>query len=188
MIVEPTITDTLAVTPSGADAGDTVTYTAVFTNTGTSPAFDSVFSDLLPNTVTVVSHTVTSGGGTAGLHDTSSGNQLTLGVDTIPVNGSVTITFQATVNSTGTVANPGTMIPDSDTITTTTLPGTGTTPNPTGESTPGASGAANGERNGSGNVNNRFATANASFTINTNTITGYVYQDNNDNGKFDLPW
>ena len=188
-IVEPNITDTLTVTPTGADAGDTVTYTAVFTNNGTSPGFDSNFSDLLPNTVTLVSHTVTSGGGTAGLHDTSSGNQLSLGVDTIPVGGSVSITFKATVNSTtGTVAIPGAVIFDSNTVTTTTLPGDmGTLLNATGESTPTGSGTGTGERNGSGGVNDRFATANASFTINTNSITGYVYQDINDNGKFESP-
>ena len=188
-VVEPKITDTLSVTPTGADAGDTVTYTAVFTNTGTSPGFDSNFSDLLPSTVTLVSHTVTSSGGTVGLHDTSSGNQLSLGVDTIPVGGSVSITFKATVNSTiGTVAIPGAVVLDSDTVTTTTLPGLmGTLINSTGESTPTGSGTATGERNGSGGVNDRFAMANASFTINTNSVTGYVYQDNNDDGKFESP-
>ena len=52
-IVEPAITDTLTVNPGGADAGDTMTYTATFTNTGTSPAFDSNLLDNLPNTVTL---------------------------------------------------------------------------------------------------------------------------------------
>ena len=120
------------------------------------------------------------------MHDNSSGNQVNLGVDTIPVGGSVTVVFKATVNSTGpNIPNPGVVIPDTDTVTTTTLPGTGTQPNPTGENTPGASGAANGERNGSGGVNNLSATANASFSIYTNSVGGNVYYDNNNNGAID---
>ena len=181
-IVEPAITDTLTVSPGGADAGDTMTYTATFTNTGTSPAFDTNLLDNLPNTVTLLgSATTTLSGGAAGVHDNSSGNQISLGVDTIPVGGSVTVVFKATVNSTGpNIPNPGAVIADTDTVTTTTLPGNGTTNNPTGENTPGASGDANGERNGSGGVNNlkpprpmrrsRF-TPTASAAPSTTTIT-----------------
>jgi large repetitive protein len=187
-IVEPNLTNNLSVSPGGADVGDTMTYTITVTNNGTSPAFDTNLLDNLPNTVTLIGNvTTTFGGGAAGLHNNTVGNQINLGIDTIPVNGTVTVTFQATVNSqTGqTIPNPGDIIPDSDTLTTTTLPGTGTSPNPTGTNTPGASGAANGERNGSGGVNNLSSTSNASFSIYSNSIGGTVYRDNNNNGVYE---
>ena len=58
----------------------------------------------------------------------------------------------------------------------------GTTVNPTGQSTPGSSGAANGERNGSGGVNSYFGSSTQTITVNSSTLTGFVYQDLNNNG------
>jgi LPXTG-site transpeptidase (sortase) family protein len=51
------------------------------------------------------------------------------------------------------------------------LPGTGTTSNPTGSTTPGASGATTGERNGSGGTNDYVATSNVVSTTLTSAPT-----------------
>lgn len=88
------------VSPSNADAGDTVTYTVVMTNTGTSPAFDVVISDslsdpdlnLVPGSVTTTAGTVTIGNGGS---DTS----VQVDVPSVPVSGTVTVTFNVLIDA-----------------------------------------------------------------------------------------
>lgn len=100
-IREPSLGLNKTVSPANADAGDTVTYTIVMTNNGTSPAFDVVISDslsdpdlnLVPTTVSTTSGTVTTGNGVT---DTT----VQVDVASVPVGGSVTVTFDVIIDPT----------------------------------------------------------------------------------------
>ena len=65
----------------------------------------------------------------------------------------------------------GSTINNSASLTYTSLPGTGTSSNPTGSVTPGSSGATTGERNGSGGTNDYVATSNIISTTLTSSPT-----------------
>ncbi len=140
-VVEPAISNVTKSVTSFATGS--VTYQVTFSNTGTATAFDVRMHDPLPSpalTLNVASVSVTPAGGTTGVTDTSSGNDVDILVATIPVGGSVTITYTASVNS----ATQSAAIPNTATVTYTSLPVDGTTVNATGSSTP-----ANSERTGS---------------------------------------
>lgn len=106
--VEPIMTlDKTALTATtGLDAGDTIQYQVVFSNSGSSTAHDLMFSDTLPAGLTVQSidsvtpaglatiDTVVSGVGTGALS----------GEFTVPVGGSVTVVYTVVMDNT---VNPG---------------------------------------------------------------------------------
>jgi|GEM_PF-711832 len=128
-VVEPVLTfdKTIASTSTGSttdlDAGDTVTYQVTFTNNGTATAHDVALSDLLPAGLLITSiNAPTLGGGAtmdtalAGLGTTS----LT-GEFTVPIGGSVTFTYVATIQNSIT---PGTSFANSAKITWTSIDGT----------------------------------------------------------------
>lgn len=152
------------------DAGDTVTYTVTIANpsaTSGADAFDVHFTDTLPADLTLLLPvTVTPSGGATGVTDNSSGNTVDVTVDSIPLDGQVVITYQASVN---TSVTPSQALDNTGDLTWTSLPGTGTSPNPTGSTTPGGSGQDNGERDGSdgvgGAVDDYEATAVATLNI-----------------------
>jgi uncharacterized repeat protein (TIGR01451 family) len=148
--VEPNIGLAKLVAPTSADAGDTVTYSVFITNTAglnVSSAFDLVLTDTLPSDLTLIpaSVTTTPAGGATGITPIQAGNSITVTIDTLPPGGSVRVDYQATVNLT---VSPGQLLVNTARARFTSLPGTGTSSNPTGSNTPGASGANNGERNG----------------------------------------
>lgn len=159
-VAEPAITNLLkSVAPAAADAGDTVTYTLSYSNASglnNSTAFEVRLQDTLPAglSLNLGSITVTPAGGASGVTDNSSGNSLDIEIAQVPAGGSVSISFTALVLNT---VAPGTTLSNTASLVYTSLPGTGgTTVNPTDSSTPGASGADTGERNGSGSGNNDY--------------------------------
>lgn len=78
--------------PQFVEVGDTVTFTSVISNTGTVPATNVVFNDIVPNGFAFVPGSVTINGAPSG------GNPAVgVPVPDIPVGGSVTVTFDATV-------------------------------------------------------------------------------------------
>ena len=155
-IVEPQLAINKTVT---ATTGSVVTYQVVITNTGTATAFDAAAEDILPADLDLDVGTVaitTSGGATTGTvaHDDVANQMKFTGLD-VPVNGSVTITYQATVATLTTGVNT---IDNTANLTWTSLPAAEGTAGASGffgttAGTIGDSGTASGERNGSGNVN-----------------------------------
>jgi fimbrial isopeptide formation D2 family protein/uncharacterized repeat protein (TIGR01451 family) len=135
------------------DAGDTVTYRLTYSNTGTTDAFDVRVVDALDAVYLTRSTApaIVLAGGAAGSTDNSTGNTIDVTIARIPVGGSVTIVYSAVLT---TAVEPDSVVSNTANLTYTSLPGlNGTVNNPTGSSTPGGSGSADGERNGSGGVN-----------------------------------
>jgi len=89
-----------------ATPGSTLTYTIVISNNGSGPATGVQFQDNIPPGTTYVSGSATASSGTVSFGGTSVN-----WIGNIPPSGSVTITFQVTVNSTfqcpGLVQNAG---------------------------------------------------------------------------------
>lgn len=149
-VFEPqtTITKT-AVPDSVAAAGGSVTFTINVTNPAgpsTLTAFEVSVNDTVPASFTGVSAVgVVAGGGVSGVVNASAGNAISVTAAVFPAGGTLTLTF--TANIAPPFATPS--IDNTATATWTSLPGN----NGSGSATPGASGASNGERNGSGGVN-----------------------------------
>ncbi|MBV6393594.1 MAG: hypothetical protein KPEEDBHJ_02836 [Anaerolineales bacterium] len=164
IVAEPSLTllKTAAIDPS-QDAGDTVTYTLTITaaaGINASTAFDLSLTDAFDANLTGLSVTgvaptqgatcVGNGAGTTAFAHNGgafAGNNLTFTATCLDPGQSIVVTVQGTVAPT---ANAGATIPNTANLVWTSLPGTGTTPNPTGSTTPGGSGTDNGERDGSG--------------------------------------
>ncbi len=166
-VAEPKIAAvTKTVSPAVAQAGDTVSYTVTYTNTGTATAFDVVTQDTLPALIALnlPSINVTSTGVVTGINSaTSSGNTVRVNVVSMDPGSSITVTYTGVVQI---GIAPGQVVPNSAKVTYTSLPGNnGTTPNPTGSTTPGIPGSFNGERTGTGVGTNTYtATGNANIT------------------------
>ncbi|KXK23970.1 MAG: Translocon-associated protein beta (TRAPB), partial [Chloroflexi bacterium OLB15] len=101
-IVEPRVIIDKTVTPTSADAGDSVTYTVTATNTGTTTAFNVRITDaLLPN-IPLDDGTVTAtitGPGTHGTATITTGNNagdtsVQVDLDVLRINQVLTITYQ----------------------------------------------------------------------------------------------
>jgi len=139
-VVEPAIANvTKSVTTFSTGS---VTYQVTYSNTGTATAFDVQMQDVLPSpalTLNVASVNVVTAGGASGVTNSSAGNTVGVLLATIPVGGSVAITYTASVNS----ATQSVAIPNTAAVTYTSLPIGGTAVNVTGSTTP-----ANGERTG----------------------------------------
>ncbi len=186
LVVEPNLTMTKTVAPNPAIKGQTLTYTVQYTNSGTADAFDVELKDTLPPGFTF-------GTITAGCPFTTvPANTITMTCSQVPKapnpGSTVVVTYQA-------VANPETCpvtLQNRASLTWTSLPGPqGTTGNPSGSSTPGNSGAVDGERNGVTPplaLNDYAATASAAVKIDcpcNATITGSKFNDLNGNGVRD---
>ncbi|HMO59990.1 MAG TPA: isopeptide-forming domain-containing fimbrial protein, partial [Roseiflexaceae bacterium] len=158
-IVEPfipfnTATNNKTVDPESADAGDTVNYAITFaaaSGANRSTAFDVRVIDVIPAAIILnpASLAVSSVGNCAtGLSGAViAGPAIEILVDVLPLDCRVNVTYSGTLV---TNVSPAQEITNTANITYTSLPGTGTVGNPTGSNTPGASGAGNGERDGSG--------------------------------------
>lgn len=103
---QPHLQAVKTVNPTTATPGSTLTYTIVISNTGGGPATGVQFQDNIPTGTTYVSGSATASSGTVTFGGTSVN-----WIGNIPANGSVTITFQVTVNATfqcpGVVDNVG---------------------------------------------------------------------------------
>jgi uncharacterized repeat protein (TIGR01451 family)/fimbrial isopeptide formation D2 family protein len=152
-VAEPAVSISKTVTSSGPyDAGNTVTYSLVVTNTATgnsgADAFELAVADAVDNHLTVTGVILSGVPSYATSTNTSAGNNIAIALDTLHKGDSFTVTVNATVNATDAA---GLIINNQATVTYTSLPGTnGTTGNATGSDTPGASGSGTGERDGSG--------------------------------------
>ncbi len=161
-LVEPrlSLSKTLASAPPSPGLGSQLTYTLTFTNTGTATAFEARLHDRLPSCLKVVPGSVqlSESGGATGAVPLMTGKIVGVTGATVPVGGTVTVTFSAEITC---------KKPTCDTTTNdafviwTSLPATGTLPNPTGSRPPGSSGAPDGERTGAGGVNDYRSTASA---------------------------
>jgi fimbrial isopeptide formation D2 family protein/uncharacterized repeat protein (TIGR01451 family) len=172
-VVEPRIDNVVKMaSPSGGDAGDVITFSITFSNaTGSTiaDAFDVVVTDALSANyvLNVPSVSVTLGGGAVGVTNASAGNSVDITIDQIPSGGTVTINYSATLVNT---VAPGDDIVNTVDVNYTSLPGAGTVANPTGSTTPGASGGGDGERNGDGAHNDYSDSAMANVTIDAPTV------------------
>ncbi|MBN2085466.1 MAG: DUF11 domain-containing protein, partial [Anaerolineales bacterium] len=133
------------------DAGDTVTYTATITNSGSAPtsstatAFDVDFTDTPPAaylTLNLASVSISTSGGVTGAVNVSAGNTVHFTIGSMPVGSQVVITYEVTVR---TGVNPGQAVDNDAEVIWTSLPGL----RGTGNATPGLPGTDTGERDGS---------------------------------------
>ncbi len=176
IVGEPSASLGMALTTTPTDAGDTVVYTLTVSNDtlandpNVTPAMDSRVLDVLDTTnLTLQSVSVTAPSGYTDNSNTGT-NTVDVTIDRLNPGESATITVTAQVNA---GAAAGVTVNNTADLNYTSLPGTGTAGNPTGSTTPGASGAANGERNGDdgiGGLNDYADDAQASFRLATPTI------------------
>ena len=181
VIAEPylTLSKSAAIAPT-RDAGDAVTYALSITaasGVNRSTAFDLTLTDAFDSYLTslsVASVTTTqgatcvgNGSGTTAFSYSSSfiGNTLTFTASCLDPGRNIIVTVTGTLVSN---VPAGYTLPNVANLVYTSLPGpNGTTSNPTGSSTPGASGSGTGERDGSGGINDYAFSANASLNLNT---------------------
>ncbi|MCE9531404.1 MAG: isopeptide-forming domain-containing fimbrial protein [Planctomycetes bacterium] len=170
-VVEPQITNVnKVVNVASGDAGDSVTYTVTFSNTGTATAFDAILTDTLPASVTRTGAvTVSTTGTVTGIDSTgTTGNSLQVLFASIAPGATVTVTYTATLNST---VAPGDVISNTASLVYTSLPGPlGTTSNPTGSSVTTISGSTTGERNNAGGINDYSDNDGATVTVPNATL------------------
>jgi uncharacterized repeat protein (TIGR01451 family) len=183
-VVEPSITNLSKSAQVSAD-GSTATYTLMFSNTGDSTAYDVQVLDNPPAGLTLNLASVQVVGGT-GLTDRSTATNLNLSFDSIAPGASVTITYSAAIAAADRTGQP---LTNTVGLQYTSLPGPfGTSPNPTGTVTPGSPGVPDGERDGSGGINDYFDTAQATISVQSphvNSLAGFVFVDENHSGDFD---
>ncbi len=171
----PVLSLTKTVSQATAQAGDTVNFSVTLTNTGSTTAFASTLSDTVPSflTMTAAGVTYTTTGGATGVTNTSSGNNVALGIAILPAGATVTVNYSATVQA-GVVPNQ--VLTDTTSVQANSLPGSnGTTSNSTGSPNTGAPGSGTGERTGSGvGPNDINATATKKVTIDTPVPVKYL--------------
>ncbi len=150
-IVEPDFNITKSVTTTPNDVGDTVVYQIDVTGAVTT-AFDLVVSDTLVSDLTLgnVSATAPAYATTDTSNTNIGGNYVEVGIDELRPGDTATILVTATVQ---TAVPVGQTIPNTATLAYSSLPLTGTVGNPTGSNTPGDTGDTDGERNGTGGIN-----------------------------------
>jgi uncharacterized repeat protein (TIGR01451 family)/fimbrial isopeptide formation D2 family protein len=179
-VIEPKITNLTKTVSNGAhDAGDVVTYTVTYSNTGTATAYNVKLSDTLPASLTLdttLSNIVVTTTGT-GVTKTATGNDLSVLIDQLGGGASVTVTYQATLIAS---VAAGQSITNAATLTYASLPGTNSTAsNPTG-STSGASGTDGGGRDGSGTnaLDTYTGATSVAFTVPAPTVDKHLVAGN----------
>ena len=166
-VVEPQLQTTKSVVgDSSVDANAVITYQVTISHTAnsTGPAFDLNISDLLHPGLTLVVGSVTTSSGTVTTGNTSGDTSIAITVPVLLVGDTITITYQATVDgppTAGAVA-PGGSIMNTVRVNYDTFPG----PNPEQREEP--------------EVSN-----NATITINTYTVGGVIWSDQNNNGVYE---
>ena len=177
-VVEPILNVTKQVTTAPQQIGSPVTYTVTFQNLPgpfATTAFDVNLLDLLPACFGPVSLLTVTDGNLVPLvlaanNTLPAPNRLEVTLASVAVGQTVIVTYQASLICADCSQTINTAV-----LTWTSLPGAGSVPNPTGQTTPGATGAANGERNGSGGVNDYIDTATVGLCADLNitkTTTG----------------
>ncbi len=153
-LVEPAINIVKNADPTSGQAGTLVDYTvtlSVLTGENRADAFDVLLTDTLPALAQLVPGSVSVATNAAcsspGITDNTAGNTVELLFDQLPTGCVVTVDYQATLTID---VIPGTTVNNTANLAWTSLPGTGTDPNPTDSVTPGDSGDPDGERTYSG--------------------------------------
>ena len=150
-VIEPVLNVDKAISglPSPADAGGTVSYSVTIQHdpASSAPAYDVVYTDALPSELdlNLASVSVALAGGAAGVTDSSAGDTVDITIDSLPLGGSVTITYEADLNTTVT---PGQTVTNSGDLTWTST--TGANPD---------------ERTGAGGLNDYADSDSSSFDI-----------------------
>ena len=166
-IVEPSITNLVkTANPTTGDSGDTISYRITFSNpsaANVTSAFDLRLTDTLPvglqlNTGSITT-TVTLGGS---FTDNSSGNSIDIQISSLAPNGTVQIDYTAELLGT---VQPEQSLLNTASLVYSSLPGDGSTGNPTGTNTPGPAGSVTGERTGTGGINDYNDTDDATVTV-----------------------
>ena len=167
----PVVAGTKTVLPTSADAGDTVTYTVTFTAANGADNADAFEARLVDDLTALPLTNIVFGAPTFNaaclsptVTDSSTATMLDLTFDRVRRGCTVSLTYTAELTA---AVSPGTTIVNTIVLTYTSLPGTnGTTPNPTGSTTPGVPGAADGERIGTGVAPNTYrGTDTATVTV-----------------------
>lgn len=169
------INKTLQTPPSPADAGGTATYRVVMANaTGTSisPAYDVVLTDVLPAGLSLNTASVSTAfsGCTPlapGVSNSSTAAGVNLTIEVMTPGCTVTVDYTVTLLDSALV---GSSIVNTANVRYSSLPAAGTANNGTGSTTPGGTGDANGERNGSGGINDYAGSDPATLTTAAPTI------------------
>ena len=179
-VVEPTLQDVNTASPTTSDVGGaTVTFALVVSHTAASnaSAFEAALSDVIPAGITYVSGSLTNTAGQAPTTLGISGTTISATYSTFNVGSTSTLTFQGTLTSADT---PGQVITNPATVTWTSLPGVVST----SESPYNSLGVERtGNTAGTGGAANTYSTtASSTVTVNSNTLSGYVYVDNNNDG------
>ena len=184
-IAEPLITDLVkSINILPMDGGDLVDYRFTLSNSSSgvraAAAFDLVLRDTLDaNLVYQDFQLISVTGGNCGavtpsfVPDVSALPLVTGTLSCLNPGGNAVVSLTATVVNNAPIAGT---IDNSVTLTYTSLPGdNGTSSNPTGSNAPGAPGAVDGERNGSGGDNDYTGTANVRLTLEDPAITKSVF-------------
>ncbi len=162
-VVTPVLSFAKTATPVGAvSAGDAITYTLTFTNTGTSTAFDALVRDVMPADILItgITGTALAGGATAdGVATITGGGTGLSGQYDVPVGGSVTITYTGTVQVS---AAPGSQQINNAELTWTSINGNNSLTPDAGERY-----GATGTLYGDGNLNNLRRVDSQTVTIGT---------------------
>ena len=149
-VVDPAVGIAKSASPTTGEAGTTISYVvdlSAQSGTSRSDAFDMQVTDTVPGGLALdsgsISMTFGAGCGTPTVIDNSTGNTIDLTIDRLPAGCNATLGYDATLQL-GVV--PGSVFQNTADLAFSSLPGTGSDSNPTGSTTPGASGDQNGER------------------------------------------
>ena len=159
-VVEPILSIAKSTGTPRVDANDIVTYSIVINHTGASggPAFDTAITDSLTPGINLIPGSVTTTAGTIVTGNGAADNSIAVTVPVIPLGTSVLITYQARISTT---PSPGTTLTNTANLRYDSLPNTGPDERVQNTSDP------------------------ATVTVNSNTISGFVYVDANNNGVKD---
>ena len=116
-----------------------------------------------------------------GAANATAGGTVRVTVGRMAPGSTVTVDFSVTLTA---AAQPGQTVTNTAVVVATTLPGTGTTSNPTG-SIAGTPAGAGGERDGSGGVDDLTDSDGVGVTVHSSSIAGHVYTDLDSNGQLD---
>ena len=182
-VVEPLLTATkTASTPTGDAGGAAITFTIVLAHdvTSSADAFDVVLEDTLPGGLDYVNGSLTHVGGVVPTSLSESSGTISATFDALPHGSSSTLEFAAMLNET---TLPGQPVTNSVATRYTSLPTDVTTPLSTYN-------ALSTERTGDtgnpgGVLNDYFISTSEVVTVRSNTLSGFVYADNDNDGTRD---
>src|SRR5690625_2349223 len=186
-IAEPELAIVKAAAPDTGEAGDIITFSlTVSANSGSnnSPAYEVNIADSLPDgLVGLTNVNINSTGDCSAVVDNTSGDDLDLFVEEMGPGCQVEIEFEAELEVS---VEPGTVITNDAEVDWTSLPGgQGTSTNPTGSNTPGASGDDDGARDGSGSGMNDYHVGDSADVTIDSVVASKVVSDTSESATGD---